>query len=307
MVTPTLSTQELSSLLNVTETTIKRWAEDGKIPCTKTLGGHRKFFIHDVLEFAEKNGIPVSGISPPPMTNQQMEQLQLGIFTQNYNKIAEVFLQESLQGDDRGLLELLLYLSKHRIRLATITDEVIRPALVHIGDKWKSGQLEVHQEHRASQAILEALVRFAPNVHSKKTNKLSAVCACLEGEHHEIGLHALKFVLESEGWHVHYLGANTPTDTLLSFMKAMKPELICLSFTVVNKKKQFAQDVMNISRYARSYGAKVMVGGFYSALYTPEDFGCHHIANSATDALSYIKEVFQLKPGPRKQKPSGQA
>jgi methanogenic corrinoid protein MtbC1 len=257
--------------------------------------------MKDVLEFAETNSIPVTGMSPPPMTNEQMELLQFGIATQNYKKIADVFLQEALQADQRGMLELLLYLSKHQIRLTTITDEVIRPALVHIGDKWKAGELEVHQEHRASQAIIEALVRFAPEVHTKSSNGFSAVCACPEGEFHEIGLRGLKFVLENEGWHVHYLGANTPTDTLLSFIKAMKPELICLSFTVVGKKKQFVEDVKKIGRYARSYGANILVGGFYSALYSPEDFGCHHIANSSADALSYIKTVFQLKPGPKKK------
>lgn len=40
--------------LNVHPTTLRRWAENGEIPFMRTPGGHRRFAVRDIQEFAEK-------------------------------------------------------------------------------------------------------------------------------------------------------------------------------------------------------------------------------------------------------------
>jgi excisionase family DNA binding protein len=47
-----LSTADVARLFNVTETTVKRWADEGVLRCQKTPGGHRRFVIKYVVEFA---------------------------------------------------------------------------------------------------------------------------------------------------------------------------------------------------------------------------------------------------------------
>ncbi|GEM_PF-641585 len=303
MASAILSTQEVASMINVTETTVKRWADEGKLVCAKTMGGHRKFMMKDIVAFAELNGYPLSGITPPPMTREQQEQLQFGVVTRNYKKVADVFLEEALQGDANGLQQLLQYLYKNHISMGSIADEIIRPALVHIGEMWYTGKIGIEQEHIASNAITEALIRFAPEVHHKSKNGLTALCACPEGEYHEIGLRSFSYVLESEGWGVYYVGANTPFDTIQSFMKAMQPNVVCLSFTVANKQENFFHRMKSLGAYAHSYHAQFIVGGFYSANYTESDFECNRIIASSSDAVAYLKDVFQLKPGPKKVSP----
>ena len=92
-----LSTQEVAVLLNASETTIKRWADESVLNCVRTPGGHRKFLLKDVLRFAETNGYIVSGSQPPPMSQKQVEQLEIGVHTQNYAKIAAVLKEEAMQ------------------------------------------------------------------------------------------------------------------------------------------------------------------------------------------------------------------
>ncbi|MEZ5179742.1 MAG: BldC family transcriptional regulator [Acidimicrobiales bacterium] len=45
-----LTPREVASLFRVTPKTITRWAEAGKLPAIRTLGGHRRFPARGVIE-----------------------------------------------------------------------------------------------------------------------------------------------------------------------------------------------------------------------------------------------------------------
>ena len=49
-----LTTEDLSRLLQVSKSTIKRWTDEGRLHCFRTPGGHRKFRTTDVHEFVLK-------------------------------------------------------------------------------------------------------------------------------------------------------------------------------------------------------------------------------------------------------------
>jgi len=296
-----LATKEVAALMNVTETTIKRWADAGELPCVKTLGGHRKFAMQEVIEFAEQHSYPITGVLSAEMEPGDREMLEFSVQTKNYRKISEILLDEALHGERKRLMELLSYLLKHGIAMSTLGDEIIRPAMVEIGEMWASGKLKINEEHIASHALLEAIIRLSPELYRKPSNGLSAVCACAEDEYHEIGLRILAYVLESEGWKVHYLGANTPFDTLRELFRAIKPDLVCLSYTMESPADQFMRKVKSLGTLVHSDMSTFVVGGFYAGNHSTKDFHCDHIATSAHDTVSFLRDRFQLKPGPKAQ------
>lgn len=52
-----LTPREVASLFRVTPKTITRWAEAGKLPSIRTLGGHRRFPASGVLNaYSEMHG-----------------------------------------------------------------------------------------------------------------------------------------------------------------------------------------------------------------------------------------------------------
>ena len=55
---------EAAKQLNVHPTTLRRWADDGEIPVMLTPGGHRRFALSDLKQFAEqRHGLrPASGV-----------------------------------------------------------------------------------------------------------------------------------------------------------------------------------------------------------------------------------------------------
>ena len=92
-----LSTQEVAALISVTESTIKRWADEKRIPCYRTLGGHRKFLLKDILHFAEQNAYPLSGTLVPPANQGGGQGLPIAVDTRNYTRIAALFYVRALQ------------------------------------------------------------------------------------------------------------------------------------------------------------------------------------------------------------------
>lgn len=47
------STEDVSRILHVGKSTIKRWTDEGKIKCFRTPGGHRKFKTDFLLDFIQ--------------------------------------------------------------------------------------------------------------------------------------------------------------------------------------------------------------------------------------------------------------
>lgn len=54
-----LTSVEVANLLLVTTETVRQWAQKGKLPAQVTPGGHRRFYIKDVEDFASSMGIDI--------------------------------------------------------------------------------------------------------------------------------------------------------------------------------------------------------------------------------------------------------
>ena len=300
-----LSTKQVAELLHVAETTIKRWADEQTLVCVRTPGGHRKFAATEVVAFAEQHHYPLTGLTPPPMTQDGGDRLQRGVQTQDFQLVSEIFLEHALQGDRQGLYDLLVYVYTHQIPFARIADTIIRPAMETIGDRWSKGLLEVDQEHRASQATLEALHRFGAELHRKPSHGRSVVSSCMEGELHSIGLQCVAYGLESEGWAVHMLGANTPHESLLSYVRRFRPQVVALSSTIRQNEK-WRDAVASLTWTVHSWNGIVIFGGNAAQGASANDLGCDFVTQSLEEALSYVRDRFHLKPGPKKSKTTGQ-
>ena len=50
--TPHLRPADVAALLHVSPKTVTRWAKEGKLPCRRTLGGHRRYPEPEIRELA---------------------------------------------------------------------------------------------------------------------------------------------------------------------------------------------------------------------------------------------------------------
>ena len=58
---PALRTAEVARLLGVSARAVRTWADDGKIACYRTFGGHRLFNVSEVRRVLVSWGRPGSG------------------------------------------------------------------------------------------------------------------------------------------------------------------------------------------------------------------------------------------------------
>jgi methanogenic corrinoid protein MtbC1 len=94
-----------------------------------------------------------------------------------------------------------------------------------------------------------------------KTNGKLAVCCALEGDFHELPTHLVQTTLENEGWEVINFGANTPLGALGVEILRHKPNLICISGTIISDGERLANDFQTFSEKIARLKIPVILGG----------------------------------------------
>ena len=121
-------------------------------------------------------------------------------------------LLAAIAGYDEAAAHAVLDESLAAFGLEETLRQVVLPTLEEVGDRWQRGELEIAEEHFASNLIRGRLLGLA-RFWSRGSGPL-AVLACAPGEQHDITLLAFALVLRSHSWRILFLGADTPVETL---------------------------------------------------------------------------------------------
>jgi MerR family transcriptional regulator, light-induced transcriptional regulator len=109
---------------------------------------------------------------------------------------------------------------------------VIQPALYEVGRLWQMRQISVAREHLATALCQNLLAQSFALAEFAVPRSRKALFACVEGNHHTLGLQITADAFEVEGWQASYLGANVPTVDLLAEIDRWHPDLIGLSLSL---------------------------------------------------------------------------
>lgn len=116
--------------------------------------------------------------------------------------------------------------------IETVLLELFQPALVEIGERWRSGDACVAEERLASNFIRQRLLGLM-QLHAPFAAGPRVICACPPDEQHEIGLLMFALLMEQRGWELIYLGQSLASDGLDSFLERLSPALLCVSVSLV--------------------------------------------------------------------------
>lgn len=145
--------------------------------------------------------------------------------------------------------------------LVDVERHVIQPALYDIGEKWQTNQVSVALEHMATaiaQAVMTVgLVQSPPPVPTHKRVML----ACVEGNHHSVGLRMVADAFHLGGWEVQFLGASVPTQALMEQVAAWKPSLLGLSVSFAHQLKTVKSVVGQLAERFGDARPAVILGG----------------------------------------------
>jgi DNA-binding transcriptional MerR regulator len=123
---------------------------------------------------------------------------------------------------------------------------IIFPFLERIGILWVTNHINPAQEHLVTNILRQKLIvgidRLSTHTH-KKTN---ALLFLPEGEHHELGLLFVYYLLKKESVKVLYLGANVPLKDLEYIVKLKRPDFLYSHLTSVAHNFNFEKFLTNL-------------------------------------------------------------
>lgn len=226
-----LTTSQAAGLLGVHESSMKRWANEGKLRLGKTDGGHRRILLEDLLAFArlERSDSPLLLLAP-----HEHELAAAALACQereHFQPLAELIIRICDTRSPGYLMAVMKYLQVNcGIPLARTFDLGLSEAMRRIGDEWASGSRTIAHEHRFTQKVLDA-IQGLRGVEPIPVRRIPlALVGCAESCHHEVGAMFVRYLLEEAGWQTCYLGANVPFSEYASIQGDLGATLVAISF-----------------------------------------------------------------------------
>lgn len=121
------------------------------------------------------------------------------------------------------------YISDHGIE-KTI-HEIIFPFLEKIGILWLTGHIMPAQEHFVTNIIRQKIIFAIETVIPEKAMDKTVLLFLPEGEHHELGLLFLHYLVKKQGAKVVYLGANVPLKDIKNIVCTIQPQIAFIHLT----------------------------------------------------------------------------
>ena len=218
-----LTPKQVARAIDVSESSIKRWCDNGQIPTQYTAGGHRRITMPGLVEFLRKGNrqlVHPEALGLPPTSGQ----------TSRVIERARDQLTEALLAGDEALcrqVALDLYLAEHHI--SVICDDVLASSFRQIGDRWACGEAEVYQERRGCEIALRVLHDMRGFLPQPAADSPKAIGCAAEGDQYTLGTTMAELVLRDAKWNAVSLGDNLPFETIAAAIREHRPRLFWLS------------------------------------------------------------------------------
>ena len=147
-------------------------------------------------------------------------------------KAREKMLTALIEGNQLEATQLVDSAIVDRWEPSSVYVNVIGHCMAEIGARWRSGRLLISTEHRATQIALRLISRAQSSYVNSRRVGLRAIVTSVEGDTHLIGGLTFADLLRLEGWEVDFLGADSPTDSIVEIVQRESPDLVGLSVTI---------------------------------------------------------------------------
>lgn len=138
---------------------------------------------------------------------------------------------------------------------------VFQPCQREIGRLWQTNQVSVAQEHYCTAATQLIMSQLYPYVFNTEKIGRCLVATCVGGELHEIGMRMVADFFEMEGWDTYYLGANTPSKSVLQAIEEREAHVLGVSATITFNVGAVADLIADLRTSEVGKDVRVLVGG----------------------------------------------
>lgn len=237
----------------MSESSVKRWVDDGAIAADRTAGGHRRIPLAAAIRFIRRQR---SGLAKPDLLPLDAPP-RLGVIDATAVDALEAALQ-----DDQPLVAKAILTGRFLggASIASIGDELIRPVLKRIGELWRDGPEGILLEHRAVDSCIHALVEMGSWLPTVAPSAPAGVTAGAPDDPYLLPPMLASLVLREAGIRAHNLGPATPLEALEVAMHRYGARLCCIS---VSEPSRSVSDAawQALADAATGMNARIVVGG----------------------------------------------
>ena len=249
-----VSPKQVARVIGVSESSLKRWCDQGLIRMERTAGGHRKMQISEVIRFVREHNHKLVNpelLGLPPVSDHA----ELGL-TRSRTRLVDALLS----GNELVARQIIfdLYLAKHP--LSVIFDEVVAAAFREIGERWACEAADIYQERRSCGIAVRVLFDIR-RVQASPDPAWPAVGGTIEGDLYEMPSTMVEMVLREAGFQATFLGTSLPIASLARAVKETRPRLFWLSVSHIPDGFDLAAAVRVVADACNDIGAALVVGG----------------------------------------------
>ncbi len=201
-----ISTKETTRLLGVAPATLRRWSDEGKLVCRRTVGGHRRFLRSSIDALRQNN---------PPRQPKPAHLDEWVAFVQS-NDVRNVRLRiDELHAQLGSWFAVADFLGS----VAT-----------EIGELWAEGELSVVDEHIVTARLYHAISALSCEFEVPRGAPVGFLTTISE-EHHALALSLVQLCMRSVGIDGLLPGTNMPIAELIEHIRnsALGVSVIALS------------------------------------------------------------------------------
>ena len=220
------STRELAQVWNVSESTIKRWADSGELCCYRTPGGHRKFHLENICDFQNKRGFEATGL----LTTEKWEdpEIEESLNGKKYGKVCEAIDYLARHNQSNRIKDLMERLYMRGMGLADLYDRILVPVVESGKSARLAGELTVGQEKLISNNLEEAMSVLFPHLIRRRYNGRTGLCGAPD-DRCGLVVNAMCRILEVEGWESLNLGGSVSFRVMAEMVEEEPVNLVCVS------------------------------------------------------------------------------
>lgn len=244
----TVSLQEAARRLKVHYMTVYRYVRSGRLPARQE-DGEWRLLLADVREFSASRAARTA-----PAERAKRGRRAAADWVGRFEHCL-------VTGDEVGAERLLdeALVSGHD--LFSLYLEVVAPALVSIGARWERGELQIHEEHRASNIVARLFARVSARFAHRGPSRGSVVIGGPSGERHGLALTMVADLLRSRGWNVSDIGTDVPAASFAAAVEGVdRLRAVCIGVTLEESMSNAREAILAVKNVVPS-DVTVVVGG----------------------------------------------
>ncbi len=256
MIRPIISPRELAEAIGVSESSLKRWADEGVIKVSRTAGGHRRIAVGEAIRFIRATRCPlvrpeILGLRDAAGTADDV------LSPESASDRLFAHLRDGAARQARALVA-SSYLSGQSV--AQIADGPIQSAMERLGEMWKHDPAGIFIEHRAVDICTQAIHQLRQLVDTQPQNEL-ALGGAASGDPYVLPSLLAATALAADGWRTINLGPDTPVESLLMACEHCRPIVVWLSVSSVGDARDLERGLVTLAEQLAAREIPLVVGG----------------------------------------------